>query len=175
MVHFPACHVWLPEGTWGISGKLWEIYGKCVGNVVTYGKYPLVNLQKTYGKSPSFSSVNQLFLWAMFNCCVSSPEGNDPMFFFKWTWENPSKTNDWMIAVPNFGWSEIPNLSTSPTMVTLPSGSWPGAKDANVKAGNKRKNKYINCKCDLNLIPNVFLSPNHKLSFHPLKPPATNI
>ena len=84
------------------------------------------------------------------------------------------ETNYWMIGFPNFGWfwsprffnkpqlhyvgepqfrSETPNLSTSPTMVTLPSGSSPGSKRC----------KFWSRK----------LQSGSKLWFYPLKPPAT--
>ena len=57
---------------------------------VGFACYPLVNVYKrlhSYGKSPSFFSVNQLFLWAIFNSYVTNyqrdPEGNSHYIPYK--------------------------------------------------------------------------------------------
>ena len=45
--------------------------------------------RKSYGKSPFFPWVNQLFLWAIFNGYVRLPEGNSGLIVFK-RWSNDS-------------------------------------------------------------------------------------
>lgn len=95
-----------------------------------------------------------------------------------------------MIGFPNFGWfwsprffnkpqlhyvgepqfrSETPNLSTSPTMVTLPSGSSPGSKRCKFWSRKQAENQIASV---ISIWFQGFLSPN-QLWFYPLKPPAT--
>ena len=67
-------HLWKPLP----SGNSRKNYGKWM-NVdhvngflpMILNGYPLVNVQKNYGKSAFYSWVNQLFLWTMFNSFLS--------------------------------------------------------------------------------------------------------
>ena len=62
---------------WYFDNGYWKYMEKYIGNVVVYGKCPLVNCHRKRPGQSQFSSANLLFLWAMFNSYASLSEGID--------------------------------------------------------------------------------------------------